>query len=77
MSIDKVTFSFGKNWLDYVSTITDKDIEYAKSDISEWLGREFIRDKEVVDIGSGSGIHSLAFYLLGAKKIYSFDYDAH
>ena len=28
-----------------------------------------------MDIGSGSGIHSLAFQMLGANQILSMDYD--
>lgn len=32
-------------------------------------------DKVAIDIGSGSGLFSLAFKNLGAKRVLSFDYD--
>ncbi len=69
------TFSFGKNWKDYLKTLFEKEIDSATRDIEEWLGKNSVSGKTVVDIGSGSGIHSSVFHLLGAKTIYSFDYD--
>lgn len=73
--VDKITFSFGRNWKDYVQTIDDQNIKGAQDDIVEWLGEENVRGKNILDIGSGSGIHSFCFYQLGASKIFSFDYD--
>jgi SAM-dependent methyltransferase len=73
--VEKITFSFGKNWKNYVESISDDNIYAAKQDILEWLGEFQVRGKSVLDIGSGSGIHSYCFYLLGANKIFSFDYD--
>lgn len=75
MTQNEVTFSFGENWKNYLDTVTEDEVHSAKRDIEEWLGNGFVSGKTVVDIGSGSGIHSLAFYLLGAKRIYSFDAD--
>lgn len=75
MKQDGITFSFGKNWKNYLKTVSKEQIEGAKKDIEEWLGANYVSGKTVVDIGSGSGIHSLAFYRLGAKIIYSFDVD--
>jgi len=73
----KITFSFGKNWKGYLHTVDQTDIDKARQDIAHWLGEDHISGKTVVDIGSGSGIHSLAFYSLGASSIRSFDYDQH
>ncbi len=73
--MDKITFSFGENWLSLVSKVNKKRIEYAIWDIKKWLPDVEFKDKTILDIGCGSGIHSLAFYLLGAKGIVSFDYD--
>jgi len=42
---------------------------------TEWLGKDAVRDRRVLDIGSGSGLHSLSFVLLGAEHVHSFDYD--
>lgn len=75
MSHEQITFSFGRNWRDFLGTVGDSEIETAKSDIEEWLGQNSVAGKDVVDIGSGSGIHSLGFIRLGARKVHSFDYD--
>jgi len=76
MNDQKITFYFGKNWEDFSKTITDEQVKSAIQDIEEWIGKENILNKCVLDIGCGSGIHSLAYYLLGAKTIDSFDYDS-
>jgi SAM-dependent methyltransferase len=70
-----ITFSFGENWQSYQQTISEGMLQSAQNDIIAWLGENTIRGKTVLDIGCGSGIHSLSFYRLGAKKIISFDYD--
>ncbi|MDR2904690.1 MAG: class I SAM-dependent methyltransferase [Helicobacteraceae bacterium] len=79
--MEKITFSFGQNWLDYLSAADSDAVLYAQRDIKQKIleatgEREYnFQEKTVLDIGCGSGIHSLAFYLLGVKQIYSFDYD--
>ncbi len=73
----RITFSFGKNWKTYLNTVTDREIASARNDIEQWLGSSAVRGKTVIDIGSGSGIHSLAFLKLGARSIHSLDYDRH
>ncbi len=70
-----ITFSFGKNWRDFVDTVDEAAVERARQDIQDWLGADVVTGKSVLDIGSGSGIHSLSFYLLGAKEVFSFDVD--
>jgi 2-polyprenyl-6-hydroxyphenyl methylase/3-demethylubiquinone-9 3-methyltransferase len=77
MEETEITFSFGRNWKDYLKTAGKEEVERAKADIDEWLGANYVSGRTVLDIGSGSGIHSLAFHLLGAKMVCSFDYDAH
>jgi 2-polyprenyl-3-methyl-5-hydroxy-6-metoxy-1,4-benzoquinol methylase len=75
MSTEEVTFSFGRNWTDFLGTVGDDEVEKAKTDICEWLGECAVSGKDVIDVGSGSGIHSLAFVRLGARRVHSFDYD--
>lgn len=75
MAQDTITFSFGKNWRDYVETVAEDALRGAMNDIVEWLGRERVADKTVLDIGCGSGIHSLCFHTLGAREVFSFDVD--
>ena len=72
---EKITFSFGKNWNDYLKTVSDADIERSINGINEYLNTEDVVDKTVIDVGCGSGMSSLAFYRLGAKSIFSFDFD--
>ncbi len=75
MTDEEITFSFGQNWQEYLQNVTELDVDAAVSDIREWLGDEPLDGKTVLDIGCGSGIHSLAFFRLHAKIIDSFDYD--
>jgi SAM-dependent methyltransferase len=75
MRKEKVTFSFGRNWKDFSRTISDIECAEAMRDIQHWLGAEYVRGKRVVDAGSGSGLHSLALFRLGASRVFSFDYD--
>jgi 2-polyprenyl-6-hydroxyphenyl methylase/3-demethylubiquinone-9 3-methyltransferase len=74
---DKITFSFGKNWKDYLSTIDEQVLEVARNDIEEWIGTPQIRGKKVVDVGSGSGLSSLCFHNASPAELVSFDYDEH
>jgi SAM-dependent methyltransferase len=71
----RITFSFGKNWMDFNKRVTDKEIQEAKDDLIFWLGKATISGKRILDLGCGSGIHSLCLYELGAKDLLSFDYD--
>ena len=82
MSTERVTphvqtFSFGKNWKDFLATVDDHVIVEAGKDIEDWLGTENIRGKSIVDIGSGSGLSSLCMYQRGCRRLVSFDYDPH
>jgi len=65
-------FKFGENWTNFLKNLQDTQIEHAKNELSFWLGD--IKDKTFLDMGSGSGLHSLCARMLGAT-VYSFDYD--
>jgi SAM-dependent methyltransferase len=73
----EITFSFGENWRDFLSAADEEAIELAGADIEHWLGAESFESRTVLDIGCGSGLHSLAFHLKGASQLVSFDYDPH
>lgn len=70
----ELRFAFGKNWSKFLENLNDERIEEAKKSLIEKLGVDSLKGKTFLDIGSGSGLFSLAAYLLGAK-VYSFDYD--
>ena len=75
MEREDISFSFGENWEDYLKTVSAAEIERAKLDIQNWLGDSAVAGKSVLDIGSGSGIHSYCYHKLGATSLFSFDYD--
>ena len=70
---NNISFSFGKNWQRYLDSLTKEEILNAKKSLTEFLGN--VENKTFVDIGCGSGLFSYSMYLLGAKKITSFDVD--
>lgn len=73
--INSKRFEFGANWKNFLKRIDSESIEAAKQNIQLWLGEDLVKGKTVLDIGCGSGLHSLSYFLLGASKIVSFDYD--
>ena len=75
MSDEKITFSFGQNWSNYVATVAAREIDAARKDLEDWLGPDGVEGRTVLDIGSGSGIHSLSFLAMKALSVRSFDAD--
>lgn len=69
-------FQFGANWARYVQTsLSEERIAQSVKRLKDFLRIENLRGKSFLDIGSGSGLHSLAAFRLGAERIFSFDYD--
>ena len=52
-------FPFGENWLDFLSVLSAEHIYEAEKALSEFLGDVNLKGKRFLDIGSGSGLHSL------------------
>lgn len=69
-------FEFGKNWSRFLTTLDDQRIAEAERAITGMLELPDLTGKRFLDIGSGSGLSSLAARRLGAT-VHSFDYDPH
>ena len=70
-------FGFGKNWHSFISRrFSDERLRVAKNHILTFAGRESLAGLDFLDIGCGSGIHSMAALQAGAVRIHSFDYDS-
>lgn len=67
-------FEFGKNWSRFLAHLDEDRITIAEQTLKDMLGVETLHGKRFLDIGSGSGLFSLAARRLGAT-VHSFDYD--
>lgn len=67
-------FEFGRNWSKFLATVDDERIESSQRALLEKLNNMPLAGKTFLDIGSGSGLSSLAARRLGARVV-SFDYD--
>ena len=68
-------FRFGENWSTFLSVLDDERIEEAVSSLRKMLGVDDLEGLTFLDVGSGSGLFSLAAIRLGAQRVHSFDYD--
>ena len=67
-------FEFGENWRRFLERLSPARIETARHSLTTMLGVENLEGAAFLDIGSGSGLFSLAARRLGAR-VHSFDYD--
>jgi len=67
-------FEFGRNWAAFLSVLDDERITAAERALCEMLEMPRLDGLRFLDIGSGSGLSSLAARRLGAT-VHSFDYD--
>jgi 2-polyprenyl-6-hydroxyphenyl methylase/3-demethylubiquinone-9 3-methyltransferase len=70
-------FAFGENWTRFAGLVDESRIAEAEASLRSMLASDDLQGRSFLDIGSGSGLFSLAAARLGAGRIHSFDYDAH
>ena len=69
-------FAFGRNWQRFLAVVDEKQVHEAERSLRQMLGVESLAGRTFLDVGSGSGLFSLAALRLGAARIHSFDYDS-
>src|SRR4029079_8864370 len=67
-------FEFGGNWASFLSVLDEERIGAAERGLQLMLEMTRLDGLRFLDIGSGSGLSSLAAKRLGAR-VHSFDYD--
>lgn len=73
----EMRFGFGRNWMDYVEKqFSAERLQAAQARLLGFLKLDNLQGKTFLDIGCGSGIHSMAALQAGAERVISFDYDA-
>lgn len=68
-------YEFGANWKDYSAKVDEGAIQNAETGLLKLVSRDAIAGKSFLDIGSGSGLHSLAALRLGAGSVMAIDID--
>jgi 2-polyprenyl-6-hydroxyphenyl methylase/3-demethylubiquinone-9 3-methyltransferase len=68
-------FGFGENWRRYLRGVDESRIRAAEHSLIDMLNAPSLAGRTFLDVGSGSGLFSLAAARLGADEVHSFDVD--
>jgi predicted RNA methylase len=72
----EMRYEFGRNWARFIDKhLTDQRVLIAQRELLKFLKKESLAGLRMIDIGCGSGIHSLAALRSGVRELISFDYD--
>lgn len=69
-------FEFGENWTDFIKVIDESHKENAVVQMRRLFPGDELRGAAFLDIGCGSGLHSLAAARLGVAAIHATDIDS-
>lgn len=69
-------FEFGENWSKFIAqNFSEAMVTQSRNALCRFLHMPTLKGLSFLDIGSGSGLSSLAAWRAGAKNIISFDFD--
>lgn len=68
-------FAFGENWASYARLITATQVTEATTQLVRLIGSEALHGSRFLDIGCGSGLHSVAALMAGASSVCATDID--
>ena len=72
----EMRFGFGDNWKDFIgSNFSIERVEISKKHMLEFMGCQDFSGRDFLDLGCGSGLHSMAALISGATHVHGFDYD--
>jgi 2-polyprenyl-3-methyl-5-hydroxy-6-metoxy-1,4-benzoquinol methylase len=74
-TVNDERFKFGENWAGFLNNLSEQRILEAEKSLIQMLEVTDFQGRRFLDIGSGSGLFSLAAMRLGASEVLSFDYD--
>ncbi len=68
-------FAFGENWADFATSVDEATIREAEAGLERLVEKQFFAGRSFLDIGCGSGLHSLAAARFGASRLLAADID--
>lgn len=71
----ELRFEFGKNWASFAAGLQEDRIGEAQKRLASLLDAETLKGLRFLDIGCGSGVHSLAALRMGAERVQAIDLD--
>ena len=74
---ERQRFEFGNNWYHFIQkNFGPERVRISKKHLLDFIERDDLKGLTFLDIGCGSGLHSVAALEAGAVSVRGFDYDA-